>query len=485
MVQHSSVRAKLGFFRLSGIIVALLVSACVSANDSARLPYPVQRALLNFKIPEHTLSVYIQEVGSTQPLLNVAAAVPRNPASVIKLVTTFVALAELGPAFRWKTTASATARLRDGHLEGDLYLRGGGDPYLVTERLWKFLFELRQTGVKHIAGDLVIDNSYFDAPPGDRGAFDGRPHRPYNVEPQATLVNFGVTRFWLVPNAGINSVSVEIDPPSTTLRVDNDIVATSDKCGSGPTKLSFRVIDTENGGHVRFQGPYPLACGRYSLTRAVSQGPAQFFGSFKALWLGLGGSIDGGVRLGEVPANARKLHSFKSPPLGEVVRIINKYSNNVMTRHLLLTLDAEHEPPGTVEGGRHRIAQWLASNGLDLPELVVDNGAGLSRETRITARGLARLLLHAHGSPLMPELIASLPMSAVDGTLEKRFEDHPIARSLHVKTGTIDDVRAIAGYLAMPDGRMFVIVSLHNHPGIQYGTGTAVQDVLLEWLYTQ
>jgi D-alanyl-D-alanine carboxypeptidase/D-alanyl-D-alanine-endopeptidase (penicillin-binding protein 4) len=120
-----------------------------------------------------------------------------------------------------------------------------------------------------------------------------------------------------------------------------------------------------------------------------------------------------------------------------------------------------------------------------MPELVLENGAGLSRETRISARSMARLLIAAHASPYEAELIASMPLSAMDGTLRRRFTDADMAGRLHLKTGRLEGVSGLAGYVLAPNGKRYVLVSLHNDRGVQLGAGSAVQNALMRWLFAQ
>jgi len=461
-------------------------AAAVPAARGAGLPAAVEQVLERQGIPASSLGVFVQAVDGEAPLLAFDADQPRNPASVIKVLTSFAALELLGPAYTWRTNAYADGPLREGRLAGDLVVEGRGDPFLVTERLWKLLFGLRLLGLREIGGDLVIDRSYFSLPPEDPGDFDGRPYRAYNVIPDALLVNFGAMDFWFLPDAEAGRVLVASDPPSARLRIDNRIALTPGNCASGLRELRMEVLEREAGGLVRFSGPYPGGCGPYVLTRAVSSPLALAGGVFEALWSGLGGSLAGTVRDGRKPAGAKPLHSLESPPLVDLIRATNKWSNNVMSRQLLLTLGAErYGPPGTLEKGRRAVDEWLAGRGLEMPGLVLDNGSGLSRDARASARSLGRLLLAAYRSPYMPELVSSLPLSGIDGTLRRRFRDEPLAGRAHIKTGTLDDVRAMGGYLQARSGRRFVVVSLQNYPGVQYGRGTEVQNALLRWLFEQ
>ena len=196
----------------------------------------------------------------------------------------------------------------------------------------------------------------------------------------------------------------------------------------------------------------------------------------------LGGTFTGGLQLGAVPPSAKLVAEYRSPPLSDIVRGINKYSNNLMTRQLLLTIAAQYTGiPATESGGEAAIRAWLASKGVDFPELVLENGSGLSRIARISAAHLGWLLLDAYQSPVMPELMSALPILSVDGTLKRRLRDSPMQGRAHIKTGSLDDVRAMAGYLLDREGRRWVIVFLANHPSA-WATREA-QDALIEWVY--
>ncbi|MGH8594945.1 MAG: D-alanyl-D-alanine carboxypeptidase/D-alanyl-D-alanine-endopeptidase, partial [Gammaproteobacteria bacterium] len=205
---------------------------------------------------------------------------------------------------------------------------------------------------------------------------------------------------------------------------------------------------------------------------------------FKRLWLDLGGALDGRLRVASIPSQARRIYAIESYPLAELIRGINKYSNNVMTGQLLLTLGAERlGVPGSKEKGIAAIKEWLHSEGWEFPHLVLDEGAGLSRKTRIDAKSLGRLLLRAYGSPYMPEFLSSLPIAGIDGSLRNRLSKEPITGRAHLKTGQIDGVASIAGYLKTRRGRTLVAVCLINHPGSHLGGGKQVHDALLRWLH--
>jgi len=464
------------------IIVCLLVISLVAQGAEESLPAAVQRALDVRNVPRDSLSIYVEDLGSGDVVLAWHAAQPRNPASTMKLLTTLVALDRLGPAYRWKTEVYARGEIHDGTLDGDLLIKGYGDPFLVTERVWQLVRDVRLAGIDTIAGDLLIDDSWFDVGDYDPGAFDRQPLRAYNVAPNALLMNFKVVRYWFEPDG--QQVTVQLDPPLDNLRVDNRLGVRNGYCGG--YQRGITVTTNETADRVTFSGKFPSGCSRYAMDRSVLSHNAFAFGLFSSLWRESGGDFDGGwanVLTGEAET---PFLTFESPSLAEVIARINKHSNNVMARQLLYTLSAEVlGPPGTEEGGKRVIADWLASNKLEPAKVAVQNGAGLSREARITAEDMGALLRFAWRQPYMPEYLASMSLSGLDGTLNRRFRGSELAGKAHLKTGTLDHVAAIAGYLQSRSGRRFSLVMLHNFDNIHRGPGEEAQEALLRWLYEQ
>lgn len=458
---------------LTGVFFSLLLSLAHIAQAADSLPETVEAALKRHRLGSAGLSLYVHAVGETEPMLALAPNEPRNPASVIKLLTTLAALEELGPAYRFRTEAYASGKLVNGRLDGDLYLKGYGDPYLVIEQFWRLLRGLRQTGIETIGGDLIFDQTHFAPDEGDPSDFDGQSTRAYNVLPRALLVNFQAVNIRFIPQG--SRLRVIADPP---VPLDNRIRLKQGPCRGGG--WTFRVA---GNARLRFAGEYPAACGEYEMFRVLTETGPYLHGVFQALWTELGGRLQGGWREAPTPPDARLLHTYYSPPLADVVRSINKYSNNVMTRQLFLGLGAERGgAPGTAEKGAAAIHTWLARRGLAAPELVLDNGAGLSRDARISARSLGRLLLAAWNGPYMPEFASALPVAAVDGTLKHRFNGD-LAGQAHLKTGSLNGVRSLAGYVRNAAGQRVVVVYLHNDSALTTPATEAVQDALLEWIY--
>ena len=491
MPRTGSSRAVRCGFR-AGIVAAVLLAALSGPGvvEAGGLPGPVAEALARHRLPADSLSVWVRDVAEeAPPLVSHRADVARNPASTIKLLTTLAALEVLGPDHRWRTDVHVTGPVREGRLEGDLVLVGSGDPFLVVEQLWRLLAEVRARGLEEVGGRLVIDNTRFAV--GDEpspGEFDGKPYRAYNALPDALLVNFNALEMVFEPGEG--AARVRTDPPVAGLALRNRLALTGGGCKR--RRLRVEVSGPLAAGSppgaplpaVTVSGRMPRGCRRWSFPRSILP-PVRFAdGVVRALWTRMGGRIEGGLAVEPVPAGATRWYRHRSPPLAYVVRGINKFSNNVMARNLLLTLGAERfGPPGTAAKGRRAVRAWLARRGIEAPNLRIVNGSGLARETRISARGLGGILLAGERSRFRPELAASLPLVSLDGTMRRRLARDPEATRARIKTGLLDGVRSMAGYVRTRGGRTYAVVSLQEHPKVHRGgRGTAVQDALLGWL---
>ena len=465
-------------------VVAALLAASLSCAyaQSELLPAPVSRALAQAEIPENAAAFYVHEIGAQHPLLAAGSTRPMNPASSIKLVTAYAALELLGPAYQWVTEAQAAGALGNGVLEGDLVLKGRGDPKLTLENFWLLLRGLRGRGLREIRGDLVLDRSYFAATDHDPARFDEQPTRPYNTGPDALLVNFKAVRLLFVPDSEAQLVRIVAEPALPQVQIVNRLKLANGPCGDWVNRMK---VDAQGGSaatRLTFSGRYAANCGERERSYSVLPHAQYVLGLFRELWRELGGSFTGTVRDGTAGADARVLAAVESPPLAQVVRDMNKFSNNVMARQLYLTLGAEGAgEPATLEKADRVIREWLATKGLSFPEMVLENGSGLSRVERISAQHLGQLLLASFRSPVMPEFIGSLPLAAMDGTMKKRLQDADVAGQAHIKTGSLTGVRSIAGFMLDAQGRRWVVVSIVNHPNA--ANSQAAQDALLSWLH--
>jgi len=457
---------------------------------AAALPATVKQALKQAGIPLPAVAVEVREVGARSALVSLNTRQAMNPASTMKLLTTYAALDMLGPAYQWKTEAWLDGELKDGVLYGNLVLKGYGDPKFTLEQFWLWLRELRARGLREIRGDLVLDRSFFELPPHDPAAFDNDPVRAYNVGPDALLLNFNTLRLRYLPDG--NGMKVISEPPLDGMRLDNRLApqsapaAAKDNCSNWDDGIFVQP----GGDSVVLQGGYPGECGEREHHLSVMPHTRYLEAVFRALWQELGGTLLGKQRDGAVGGSAQLFSTHHSEPLSAVIRDINKFSNNVMARQLFLTLGAatfltsaskdDEVIPSNIERSTLAMQGWLKMQRLDFPELVLENGAGLSRSERISAAHLVQLLQHAAAHPLSAEFEASLPILGVDGSVKKRLRESQAASHAHLKTGTLEGVKTIAGYVRSQGGREWVVVFLINHPNAKYGQ--VAQDALIEWV---
>ena len=446
--------------------------------QNVALPAPVIAALQRAKVPVEALHVVVMEANGSQKtsaLLSHEATTAINPASLSKLATTVAALDLLGPTFVWRTPVYVDGPVRDGVLQGNVYLRGSGDPRLVVERVWLLMRRLQGLGIQKIQGDIVLDRSAFDLPERNPASFDGEPLRPYNAAPDALLLNFKSLVFQFVPDRAANLARIHVEPPLAGVQFPASVGLTNTDCSDYRSSLR---ADWTDPLRIRFTGSFPASCGEKVWPVAYAA-PQQFAArAIAGMWQQVGGQLAGQVRDGVVPANLQPVFTVESPALSEVIRDINKFSNNVMAQQLFLTLSQQARGTGSWDASREAMQAWWRDRiGGEVP--VFDNGSGLSREERISVLGLARLLQFAWGSPTMSELMSSLPVTGLDGTL-KRSKSQSIA---HLKTGSLRDVAGIAGYVDAANGKRLILVAVLNHANAQ--AARSALDLLVDWTASQ
>ncbi|WP_237763308.1 D-alanyl-D-alanine carboxypeptidase/D-alanyl-D-alanine-endopeptidase [Thiobacillus denitrificans] len=447
---------------------------------AAGLPAVFTDALKQAGIPLDHVAVVVQPLDAAAPVLSHNAEAALNPASVMKLVTSFAALNQLGPGYVWTTDVWANGTVEDGVLHGDLVIKGHGDPTLTLERMWLLQRELRARGVRHIRGNLVLDLSHFELLAIDPGAFDGEPFALYNAAPGALVANFSAMTLRLKPDGEQVLIVPDIALPGLTL-TSRLVLTDGAECNGWKDALTPALPDPERLELV-VSGRYARGCGEQAWSLSLFEPAATFDFVFRGLWAESGGTLTGATVAGRAP-QSEPLLKFSSVPLTEALIRLNKYSNNLMTRNLFLTLGAEKEgAPATLEKGARAVRVVLTQRGVSTRKLVLENGAGLSRIERISADALNQLLRAAYNSPLFAEFQSALPIVASDGTLKRRFNGSPLSGNAHLKTGTLRDVSALAGYVYTVNGQRVSFVMLVNHANAR--RSEAAQRALLEWVHT-
>jgi D-alanyl-D-alanine carboxypeptidase/D-alanyl-D-alanine-endopeptidase (penicillin-binding protein 4) len=442
---------------------------------AAELPAEILSALKAAKLPADSLSLAIVPLQSSLPAFYYQGDKPASPASTMKLVTSYAGLSLLGPAYQWNTEIYSNAKPVNGILNGDLYIKGYGDPKLNLERFWLMLRDLKTAGVREIRGDLVLDRSYFSQG-ADTTTYDDdgeEPYRPFLVTPDSLLSNLKSVRLSLRSEA--TGVVASLEPNLAAVQLDNRLSSGPvANCATFKNKLQLNIDNQGSSAKISLSGSIPLGCNteRYL---ALLDHPSYTASLFRSLWAEQGGVITGGNRAGVVPSDAQLLLTNRSPDLASVIRDINKFSNNTMARQLYLSLGAGEEGKDSSAKSFAAVSRWLSSRGKRFDELKIENGSGLSRQEQISARHMADLLIDAWQGPYAAEFVSSMPLVALDGTMKKRLAS--MAGEAHIKTGTLRDVRAAAGFVRDSNGQTSVVVAFLNHP--QAAAGLPVIDAVL------
>lgn len=445
---------------------ALLLSTTVLAADLSSLPNQVRNSLDSARIPASAMSLAIIPLEGQGVAQYVNADQEVNPASTMKLVTTYAALELLGPTYQWRTSLHGTGPIENGVLQGDLVYRSSGDPKVTLERMWTLLRDLRAAGVKEVRGDLVLQPADMRMPLNAQPFPDdgNDPSKPFLVEPDPLLTNLKVLTLSSYGERG--GVRIHLEPALPEVTIDNQLRLLP-KVSSCPwPNIAYAIKDQGTQAQITLTGALHEGCSVQRYMSALDA--ATYTGSaLRSLWQEMGGKISGTTRVGYMPSSAQQLAYNDSADLVSIIRDINKFSNNTMARQLFLAIGRDQRAPGDVDDYQaavRSIDEWMNRKGMRPKGLVLENGSGLSRVERMTARDLAMLLEHAWKSPYAAEFIASMPLAAMDGTMRRRMVNTPVAGRAHIKTGSLRSVRAIAGITQDANGKSWAVAAIVNHP---------------------
>lgn len=490
-----SARGQRWLARLLGGLAMAVPALALSATDG--LPPAVGSALQRAGLPAASMSALVVAAdGPAVERLRHRAEAAVNPASVMKLVTTYAALDLLGPDYTWNTEFRTDGEVNEGVLRGNLYVRGGGDPKLVLERLQEAFIRLQDRGVRVILGDMVLDQSVFELPPHDPGAFDGEALRPYNAAPEALLVNFKSVVLHFTPDLRKRVAHVRSEPPMEGLAVDSTVPLARMACSDWRGALRARFDDPDR---IRFEGRFPQSCGEREWPVAYQDPDSYAARAMEGMWRATGGSITGQVRQGLTPPGTFLLHEAQSLPLSDIITDVNQWSNNVMAQQVFLTLGrltptqvmtesrlADRLKPvrsARFEHAREVVgAWWRRTLGIRHEVPVMENGAGLSRVERVTPDALGALLRHAAAHPRGDQFVQSLSLAGVNGTAA-RYARAPGSQArghAWLKTGTLRDVIGVAGYVQAVGGTRYAVVAFVNHE--QAPAARPAIDALIDWV---
>jgi D-alanyl-D-alanine carboxypeptidase/D-alanyl-D-alanine-endopeptidase (penicillin-binding protein 4) len=463
---------------MRGVAAAALVAAALLASSAHadRLDDRLSAALTHRGCRGAQVGVLVVDAASGAELFARHADTPLIPASNMKILTALAALATFGSAHQFTTALSSDAPLAADGSIGTLAVRGGGDPALTSEELWRLAADLQRLGLRRVRDGLLLDDSYFDSQQWNP-AWGAGSARAYHAPVAALSANYGAFSAEVAPPPrGGLPVRVSLDPPAAFLALVDDV-----RTGA---KTALTVDRTAAGGRdrVRVAGTVRPGGDSIAVQRSVTD-PVRYAGSVLRMQLAaLGITVDGDDRVGPVPAGYRELLAFRGRPLGQVVALLMKWSNNNIAEMLVKNLGARATgAPGSWPSGLQAVRTQLAQMGVDESGLQMLDGSGLAAGDRVTPRTLVGALRAARGAfALGAEFAAALPIAGRDGTLRKRV---PGAMDrARAKTGLINGVAALSGYARLGDGREVVFSILNNGADAGDAAAMAANDALLEAL---
>ncbi len=480
------------------LLAALWLAGCATPMAppplaDGTLPAPVVQAMAQAGLAADSLGAVALPLDHAAKAWHYRSGVPMQPGSAMKLVTTVVLLDRLGGTHTGHTRLLAAGPVVGGVLQGDLVLQGGADPDFGIAPWWLLLRELRDQGITRISGDLVLDRHRYRPARLDIGVppFDERPESWWNVIPDALPIDLGLQTLELV--ADHSTLRARVKPALAGLRVDTSRMALNDKpCTNWsddwvtPLRLDEpgAAPAAAPGAVLVLQGAFPRGCTRNENLQAVDR--TRHAGLvFAQTWRELGGQWDGRVREADAaaPETLVVLAQHRSRPWGEMLRTMVKTSDNTLARLAFLELGvpamAAQPQATTLDLARQAVQGWYAQQGIEAPGLVVDNGSGLSRSERISAQTLAQTVAWAWRSRHAPDVLMTLPVAGVDGTMRNRLKDSPAAGVARLKTGTLRNVRALVGVAVDPQGRSWALAAMINSDE-HIAAGRAVLDLLVD-----
>jgi len=456
------------------ILIALL-----SSLIHASLPSGIESIIAKYPIDKHSISIDIRHTHSGLNVGSLNKHAIMTPASVVKLLTTYSALLHLGFDYRWSTLFYYTGEIRGGVLYGDLVIKPHGDPNLNTNSIQAIAYKIKSKGINRINGDIIIDRSFFNVSSQDTSGFDKNLYSPYNAMPDSMMFNERVSTINVTPQNG--RIVVESESKDESFKIINNAKVTYGSCRGSRAWPRIKINKEYDKPLIMVSGTISNRCPKRSVKKVITKPYKSFYYALKYALNMVGVSNHSGLKLLNKPHNAKALFIYKSRTLEQSVSIINKDSNNVMARQLMLTLGAYiYNRPSTLYKGRKAIESILAKHGVRLnPQSFIDNGCGLSRTSVLKASDLTKVLISAY-TRYGQRWLNTLSIAGVDGTTKRRFRTSFVKNRAWFKTGTIKGVKNIIGYVRGNSGSLYSVVILVNHK--KAGYGAALQNDIIKWL---
>ncbi|BDG02750.1 D-alanyl-D-alanine carboxypeptidase/D-alanyl-D-alanine endopeptidase [Anaeromyxobacter oryzae] len=465
---------------LAAAVLSALASLPALARPADPPPHDVDAALRAIvdgtPLAGARAGILVADVATGKVLYARDADVLLNPASNVKLFTSAAALARLGPEYRFATEFLVDPGQAAAPSPKTLYVRGRGDPSIVTERLWGITGDLEHLGLERV-GEIVVDDSFFDGERTGPGFDQEGGDNAYLAPTGALSLNFNTIAVHVGPGdrKGLRG-KVELEPACDHFDVEN---RTTTVAANARRRVTISTMRVNGRQKIVVEGRLPLGSRPQASWRKIED-PALYFGSALKRLLELRGVKVGKVRAGAAPQGARLVYVSESEALAEIVRKLNKTSNNFTAEQILETLGAEAKgAPGSWPKGVSAVEDFLADAGIPRGAYVMKNGSGLNDTNRFSARQVVTLLRHMYARfPLQAEYLASLPVAGRDGTIRWRMEGTEAAGRLRAKTGTLENVTSLSGYVETAGHETLAFAVLVNdYPGRAAGVVRAVDAI--------
>ena len=435
----------------------------------------VETILGNSCLRKQNFGIKIQSLERNKTLYSVNSNRLFAPASNVKLLTTAMALKRLRPEYRFKTGLYATTPVGGETLRGDIFIKGFGDPNLVSEQMWLLVKELKNIPLRKVHGDIIADASFFDnnlrVKTWKKGGVEA-----YNAPLGALSFNFNTVTVHINPGEkpGDRPVVV-VDPNIEFIRVDNRARTVSK---SKRSRLIVNRIDRGSHNEITISGVVSVNHARETYYLNITR-PAYYAASvFKEYLRQEGVEVTGKVRVGFVPEGAYEILSHSSMPLSLILRGLNKFSNNFVAEQILKTIGADiYGPPGTTLNGLRAMDEYMQSLKYKPEGFSILDGSGLSRQNRLSPDQIVSVFQDMYADlGVYPEFISALGVMGRDGNVLKRMNGHNSAERARVKTGTLNSVSALSGYFQSADGERFAFSILMNDLKCSNGQAKRLQD---------
>ena len=461
--------------------VLLLLTLSISFSFSNAIPPELEMEISDIPLNPNSYSIHIQSIHAQTPLVSWQTHRQRTPASVIKLLTTYAGLLKLGFDYRWETKFYHTGQIKNGILYGDIYVKASGNPVLETNNVYEIASHIKSAGIRKIKGNIIIDRSIFKVARKNNSGFDENVYSPYNAMPDAIMFNKRQSTICITPRS--KRAKVTKDVPDQSYKVVNKLRMANGSC-RGSRSWPKVKIKTNNAGRstLFLTGKLSKRCGARKVCKVVSMPHRAFYYALKNILKNEGVAFTGTLKLKKVPKKAKYLFSHYSDSLESVISTIAKKSDNLMARQLMLTLGAtQFSPPSTLYKSRKAVENILNKyHILEQGKIYIDNGSGLSRRAKLTAKSLANLLDHGYKN-YGQRWMNTLSIAGIDGTIRRRFQNSTVYGKAWMKTGTIKKVKNIAGYVQGASGETYVVVVLVNDSySRKYGAKLA--NRVIEWV---